>query len=79
MLLRLIVFFLLAYLFFIALKAYFAGRASRSKDPLRKTGPNGDEMVLDPQCQSYVPKKEAIQQEGHYFCSRECAALFLSR
>jgi YHS domain-containing protein len=40
---------------------------------------NVDEMVLDPQCQTYVPKAEAIPQDGNYFCSRECAKLFLSR
>jgi YHS domain-containing protein len=38
-----------------------------------------DDMVLDPQCQTYVPKNEAIPQEGNYFCSRECARLFLLR
>jgi YHS domain-containing protein len=36
-------------------------------------------MVLDPQCQTYVPKGEAFRQQGKYFCSRECAKLFLSR
>jgi YHS domain-containing protein len=38
-----------------------------------------DEMVFDPQCQTYLPKGEAIRQDGNYFCSRECAKLFLSR
>jgi hypothetical protein len=38
-----------------------------------------EEMVLDPQCQSYVPKSEALLQEGNYFCSQDCARLFLSR
>jgi YHS domain-containing protein len=36
-------------------------------------------MILDPQCQTYVLKKDAILQAGNYFCSRECAKLFLSR
>jgi YHS domain-containing protein len=36
-------------------------------------------MILDPQCQTYVPKRDAILQAGNYFCSRECAKLFLSR
>jgi hypothetical protein len=49
-------------------------RASRFVDP-RKV----DDMVLDPQCQTYVPKNEAISQQGNYFCSRECARLFLLR
>ncbi|MBI2997214.1 MAG: hypothetical protein HYY46_01950 [Deltaproteobacteria bacterium] len=35
-------------------------------------------MVLDPQCQSYLPKGSAIHRGGHYFCSEECARRFLS-
>ena len=36
-------------------------------------------MVLDPQCQSYVPKGDAILRGGHYFCGEECAKVYLSR
>lgn len=35
-------------------------------------------MVLDPQCQIYLPKADAIARKGHYFCSEECARLYLS-
>jgi hypothetical protein len=77
LLLRLLIFFVLVYIFYAALKAYWMlrkNRASRFVDP-RKV----DDMVLDPQCQTYVPKNEAISQQGNYFCSRECARLFLLR
>lgn len=77
MLLRLLLFFLIAYVFYTAVKAYWLLRKthnSRFVDP-RKV----DDMVLDPQCQTYVPKNEAISQQGNYFCSRECARLFLLR
>ncbi|HTN71838.1 MAG TPA: PP0621 family protein [Methylomirabilota bacterium] len=78
MLLRLLFFFLLAYVIVSALKAYVIGRKSGSRQ--RHTSTNSaEEMVFDPQCQSYVPKGEAILQGGNYFCSRECAKLFLSR
>jgi hypothetical protein len=43
------------------------GRASAPQD-----------MVLDPQCKSYVPKNEAVLRGGHYFCSDQCARAFLS-
>lgn len=37
-----------------------------------------EELVFDPQCQSYVPRKDAIAQAGKFFCSQECARLYLS-
>jgi len=78
LLLRFLFFLLLGYLIVSALKAYLIGRKAGS--PRRnRTAADGEEMVLDPQCQSYVPKREAIQQGENYFCSRECAKLFLSR
>ena len=76
MLLRLLFFFLLAYVIVSVIKAYRAGRKFGSPRPRASSA---EEMVLDPQCQSYVPKGEAILQGGNYFCSRECAKLFLSR
>jgi hypothetical protein len=76
LLLRLLLFFLVAYIFYAALKAYWLTHKARNRfvDPGKV-----DEMVLDPQCQTYVPKNEAIPQNGNYFCSRECAKLFLLR
>jgi hypothetical protein len=76
--LRILLFIFLACIIYAALRAYFvtlktAGRKSRY------TPGNGDEMVLDPQCQTYVPRSEALFNDGNYFCSRECANLFLSR
>ncbi|HEY7166440.1 MAG TPA: PP0621 family protein [Candidatus Binatia bacterium] len=76
MLLRVIIFIIVGYIVVSAIKAHFAAR----RGGLRRDAADGDgeEMVLDPQCQSYLPKREAIYQEGKYFCSRECANLFLS-
>jgi hypothetical protein len=77
LLIRVLLFVFLAYIFYVALKSYWVSRKSRNSrfvDP-RKV----DDMVLDPQCQTYVPKNEAITQAGNYFCSPECARLFLLR
>ncbi len=76
MLIRILLFVFLAYIFYVVLKAYWLSRKSDTRfvDP-RKV----DDMVLDPQCQTYVPKNEAIPQAGNYFCSRECARLYLLR
>jgi hypothetical protein len=35
-------------------------------------------MVFDPQCRSYLPKSDAILRKGHYFCSEQCAQVYLS-
>ena len=77
MLIRLLYIVLIAYIVIFAIKAYLAGTKSGRRG--RSTTPEDEEMVLDPQCQVYVPKKDAFLQAGNYFCSRECAKLFLSR
>ena len=79
MLLRLLFFFALSYFFFIFLNLVLSWvkrqRRARSED-LSK---GAEETVLDPQCQSYLPKADAIFRNGHYFCSEECARVYLSR
>lgn len=79
MFLRFLIFFVSAYLFFYFLHWFLTWRKHRrglrSKDHLSAP----EEMVLDPQCQSYLPKGEAILRQGHYFCSEECAKLYLAR
>jgi len=77
LLLRFLFIALVVYLVIITIKAYLAGAKSAKRG--RSAAPEGEEMVLDPQCQTYVPKSNAILQAGNYFCSRECANLFLSR
>ncbi|MDP2683215.1 MAG: hypothetical protein Q8P28_10545 [Deltaproteobacteria bacterium] len=48
-----------------------------------KPVPQGDEMVLDPVCQSYYPKTEALRvrngNEIIYFCSEECREKFVKQ
>jgi Prokaryotic metallothionein len=76
LLIRVLLFVFLVYIFYVVLKAYWLPRKSK----FRFVNPRKvDDMVLDPQCQTYVPKNEAIPQNGNYFCSRECARLFLLR
>ncbi len=45
--------------------------------------PEGEDMVLDPQCKTYVSKLEAFRvREGdriHYFCSPECRDRYIAR
>jgi uncharacterized protein len=73
-LLRLLLLFLIVYILFTALKSFIQGRRANT------SGKNqlGEAMVLDPQCQTYVPKSAAIEREGKFFCSEECAKLYLA-
>jgi Prokaryotic metallothionein len=77
-LLRLFLFLLLCYFVFSVLKAIAAGRKTKPTDRRRDDG-DGEEMVFDPQCHSYVAKSDAILKSGQYFCSQECARLYLAR
>jgi YHS domain-containing protein len=40
-----------------------------------------DEMVQDPQCKMYIPRREAIEKiidgKTYHFCSEDCATKFL--
>jgi hypothetical protein len=75
---RLIIIFLICYILIAALKFLFRSSKIRSADR-KNFAEDSEEMVLDPQCQSYVPKGSAVAESGKFFCSRECAQRYLSR
>jgi len=78
MLLRLVLFFVIAYVVFTLFRSPAVRRRGRSSSKPRPE-PKGEEMVLDPQCQSYISKSNAVAVSGRYFCSQECAQLYLGR
>ena len=73
----LLILLLFAYVVFLIIKILFSAnrtaRLKRNRNPLDK----GEELVLCLQCQSYVPKREAVFSQGNYFCREECARLFM--
>ena len=75
--LRFLVFFLLFYFLY---KIFFSARKTKRAAARRSDADaeRGEEMVLDPQCRSYVPKSEAMLRGQQYFCSDRCASLYLS-
>ena len=78
LLLRLVLIFLIVYVVISAMRSIVSAPKTRSPGRKKFTAET-EEMVFDPQCQSYVPKTSAIAESGKYFCSRECARLYLSR
>ena len=71
--LRLLLLFAILYIVILVLKSRNAGKKGKSD-----AAKIGEEMVLDPQCQTYLPKSEALARQGKYFCSEECARRYLA-
>jgi YHS domain-containing protein len=83
---RLIIFLILVYFFSKVLKKLFL-KLSQGKSRINTSTLFGnhstrsvDEMVQDPVCKVYVPKRDALTavRSGttYYFCSRECLEKF---
>ncbi len=72
-LLRLILLCIVIYIVYSAVTPWLRG-GNKSADPARL----GEAMVLDPQCQTYVPRCEAVSRQGKFFCSEECAQRYLA-
>ena len=72
---------LLALLGFVVY-SFFSGlllRSGKSRRPPNRTN-QGETMVEDPQCGTYLPQSDAIKANFHgreyYFCSKECLKKF---
>lgn len=70
---RYLIFFIFVYLVFRGLRSFI----SQPGDRLNKAGTSaGEEMVKDPNCNTYIPLDSAIvgkvNGRHHYFCSKEC-------
>jgi len=72
-LLRLALLAILIYIVYSALKPLLRGD-KKAAQPEQL----GEQMVLDPQCQTYVPRSAAVARQGKYFCSEECAQRYLA-
>jgi len=79
---RILIYIILIFLLYRIIMAFLYPK----KAPMQQKGkpvPQGDEMVLDPVCQSYYPKTEALRvrngNEIIYFCSEECREIFLNK
>lgn len=73
---------LLALLFFLGYSFFQALFPSRNPGDKRQANRSrdGEQMVHDPQCGTYLPISEAIRAnvhgQQHYFCSRKCRRQF---
>lgn len=84
-LIRFALFFFLMYIFFKLLKRLFGKQGTESRQQTNKPSFDAgsrqvNEMVQDPVCKVYVPKKEALRLDkagtSYYFCCRACMERF---
>ncbi|MDY0268532.1 YHS domain-containing protein [Trichloromonas sp.] len=70
----------LAYTFYTLLRRSLGGGTPAI--PPEKTR-QGEEMVRDPQCGTYLPKGDALEEiidgERYYFCSARCRDAFKAK
>lgn len=73
---RLAIFAVLVIAFILLVRSFFGpSREDQEKQTM--------EMVKDPNCETYVPKNEAISKTlagtTHYFCSEKCAEEYAAK
>ena len=80
---RAILLFILAVLVYQALKVVFRAALGTPPRKQERRKVQGAEMVLDPECRTYVVKDRAVVRgsgaDRTYFCSEECAARHAAR
>lgn len=77
---RSLLIFILAMLLYSAIKTVLRAASRTYHEGERKAQVHGAEMVLDPQCRTYVIKDRAtarrIKGNLTYFCSEDCASKY---
>jgi len=74
---RFVIFAILCYILYRLIKSLLLPSPRKSAEPFTQPGQViTDEMVIDPHCHVYIPKREAITAKiggkTVYFCSKEC-------
>ena len=74
---RLLILILLGYILYRVVRRYLGPGL---KDQQVRGDGSVDEMVQDPSCKTYIPRRDAIRKvingEEFFFCSAECAHRF---
>jgi len=81
MMLRFILFILLFILLYNVLHFFIKNMSFIKRTMDRKSEP--EELVQDPYCQTYIPKRSALKKrvagKDYYFCNRECLKKYLKK
>jgi uncharacterized protein len=80
---RLLLLASIIYLGYRLFKNYFLAIPKQGTDISNARKTRGEEMVLDPQCGTYLPRGDALEGNiagtKHYFCSKECRKAYQDR
>ncbi|MCP3952044.1 MAG: hypothetical protein GY697_07475 [Desulfobacterales bacterium] len=81
---KFIIYLLIGYFALKIFKSVFGqGTQARMGTNGRRSDEIDDLMVKDPNCQTYIPRRDAVQAEQngeiHYFCSSECRDAYLEK
>jgi uncharacterized protein len=78
---RLILFFLLVSILYYLLHLLMKGMSSFRKKTSSES--EAEELVQDPYCQTYIPKRSALKKKVagtvYYFCNQECLERYLRK
>jgi YHS domain-containing protein len=82
MLVKPLIYLLVGFLVYTAYQMIKQALTKDSTPPPEKTS-RGEEMLLDPECGTYIPRNDAIKAQvkgaTHYFCSDECRDKYQKR
>ena len=77
--LRIVIYVILAYILYRVVKGVVS--PGRKIDDRTSDGVI-DEMIQDPNCKTYIPRRDAIKKtiagQEYFFCSEKCASQFES-
>jgi YHS domain-containing protein len=80
---RSVLIFIVFILLYSALRTVFRSAMQAYRNMEERPKLQGEEMVLDPNCRTYVPKGRALSRRIHgtltYFCSEACARTYEER
>ncbi len=76
---KLLIYLILIFLAYKLINRALGGRPVE-KGHYKTTDLQGEDMVRDPTCNTYIPKDNALRAkaggEVHYFCSEKCRSVF---
>ena len=77
---------LILLIFFLLILYYVLHFLNKDMPSIRKTmdrKSEPEELVQDPYCQTYIPKRSALKKRvagrDYYFCNRDCLKRYLKR
>ena len=80
---RYLLFLILGIIVYQVLKGLIRSLTATGERGSRLSPARGDDLVRDPECETYVPRADALPAVvggvTHYFCSSECLTKFTAR